>query len=267
MPNALPEFERDPLNEVVLGVQFEPLQKLHAAHLGLYWQRVRDRYPLTEDQTPLLHVVEQPGPRPSPPAPVVVSGAIVPRCYFLDRSQTQLIQLQRDRFLRNWRRIEGTEPYPRFTQLVQEFKREWEGFLAFTKQEELGEPQVNQCELAYVNHIEPGEGWQGFSDTAKVFTFLRASTQGFLPTPESISWEVAYKLPEGRGRLHAQLHPAFRGRDFKMLLALNLTVRGAPAGGSGEQIFTWFDLAHEWVVKAFDELTDPAMHQVWRKKA
>ena len=120
MLGDLPEYECPPLNEVVAGVQFEPLERFHAAHLGLYWARVRDRYPSTEDQPPLAHMKE----RERPPQPftqaslMFQAGPIVPRCWFLDESKTKLIQIQPDRFLRNWRQIEGTEAYPRFGTLM-----------------------------------------------------------------------------------------------------------------------------------------------------
>jgi hypothetical protein len=59
----------------------------------------------------------------------------------------------------------------------------------------------------------------------------------------------------------------FRARDLKMTLALNLIVRGAPAGGSLEQVSAWFDLAHEWIVRAFFELTGPEVHELWGARA
>ena len=41
---------------------------------------------------------------------------------------------------------------------------------------------------------------------------------GFLPAPELVNSESRYKLPEGRGRLHVQVLPIFRARDFKLIL-------------------------------------------------
>jgi uncharacterized protein (TIGR04255 family) len=50
---------------------------------------------------------------------------------------------------------------------------------------------------------------------------------------------------------------------MKIVLQFTLTARGAPQGGSDEQILAWFDMAHEWVVRAFRELTTPRMHELW----
>jgi len=268
MPKPLPEFDRPPLDEVVLGVQFEPLEKFRSGHLGLYWSRVKSRYPTTDDQPPLLHIKEKPEVEPQQPPTVMLQLPSIPRCWFVDESKTLLIQLQQDRFIRNWRQVEGDEAYPRFPRLAQDFRREWEVFLAFLSDENLGEAKVNQCELTYVNNVERGSGWNELSDLPKVFSLLRAPKEGgFLPPPELMSWELRYKLPDGRGRLRAQMTPVFRARDMKMALQLNLTVRGAPAGASPEQVFAWFDLAHEWAVRGFCELTEPSMRQLWGEKS
>ena len=45
MPTPLPDFENPPVIEVVCGVSFAPLTDLKAVHLGLLWERFRDRYP------------------------------------------------------------------------------------------------------------------------------------------------------------------------------------------------------------------------------
>src|SRR4051794_4820338 len=108
MANPLPEYERPPIDEVVVGVQFEPLKDFHVAHLGRFWSKVRDRYPLTEDQPPLPAQIEHPEPKPAESRLTFATGIVpTPRSWFLDNSKNRLLQLQHDRFLRNWRRTEG----------------------------------------------------------------------------------------------------------------------------------------------------------------
>jgi uncharacterized protein (TIGR04255 family) len=267
MSNRLPDYDNPPLDEVAIGVQFEQVKDFHAAHLGLYWAEIRSKYPLTEDQPPLAHVLEQPGITPAQPQIQLFQAPPFPRCWFQNESKTRLIQVQQDRFLRNWRQIKGTEPYPRYENLIREFKEEWEFFSAFVRNLALGELKVNQCELTYVNNIEREEVGD-FRDLWKVFSLLRPPqphTATFLPPPEVLTWTTRYKLPDERGRLHVTMSPAFRGRDFKLILVLNLVARGAPGGGSPAEIFSWFDMAHEWIVRGFDELTDPTMHRIWKK--
>jgi uncharacterized protein (TIGR04255 family) len=269
MTRHLPEYEHPPLDEVVIGVQFEPLKDFHAVHLGRFWSRIRDRYPFTEDQAPIPAQIELAEPVPAPTSPDIAIGFPMPRCWFLDSTKNELLQLQSDRFLRNWRQISGTDVYPRFATLIDAFRRDWDEFQAFLQQEKLDRPSVNQCELTYINNLSSGEGWTDPSEVAKVFTVVRSAAKqdAFLPPPEVFSWDARYKLPDNRGRLRIKMHPAFRGRDLKVILTLNLTARGAPEAITPEGIFGWFGLAHEWIVRAFDELTDPGMHKLWGKKA
>jgi uncharacterized protein (TIGR04255 family) len=266
MPNPLPEFERPPLEEMVVGVQFEPLLNLRAAHLGMYWSPIRAEYPFTEDQAPVSHVVEALELKATADTLAAIQLKIppLPRCWFLTEDKTQLLQVQRDRFLRNWRRVVGDERYPRFGHLTDAFKRAWVGFLTFAEAEQLGPVKVNQCELTYINNIERGAGWTELGELDRVLRFQRPREPGgFLPPPELVTWQVRYKFPDGRGRLHVEMNPIFRGRDMSLALALNLTARGAPTGGSLDEIFAWFDLAHEWIARAFAELTAPESHELW----
>src|ERR1035438_10399713 len=52
-PVDLPDFANPPVAEVVLSVQFEALSRMRAAHFGLFWARIRDRYPRTEERPAL----------------------------------------------------------------------------------------------------------------------------------------------------------------------------------------------------------------------
>jgi uncharacterized protein (TIGR04255 family) len=266
MPDQLPTFEHPPLDEMVMGVQFAPLGLMRAVHLGLFWSQIRADYPSAEDQMPLQPVVEEAELKPHTTSLTIrpVDVPPLPRCWFATEDKTRLIQIQRDRFLRNWRRVEGNERYPRFGRLAQDFKLAWEKFVAFIMSEGLGPVNVNQCEVSYINQIDREAGWDELGELNKVFPFLQPrDSKKFLPPAELFSWQARYKLPEGRGRLHVEMNPAFRARDMKLVLSLNLTARGAPAGSSLEQIAAWFDLAHEWAIRAFVELTGPTAHEKW----
>ncbi len=65
-PSDLPDFAKPPVVEVVLALQFRSLSSLTTAHVGLLWQRYRERLPLIEEHAPLRHTSETFG-RPSPP--------------------------------------------------------------------------------------------------------------------------------------------------------------------------------------------------------
>jgi uncharacterized protein (TIGR04255 family) len=268
MTTPIPQFERPPLDEMVMGLQFEPLQNFHAAHLGIFWSRIRERYPYTEDQPPLVPIIELPEMRPVLPgegASVEIMKAMpLPRCWFISEEKTELVQVQNDRFFRNWRQVQGNEPYPRFHRLIHDFNESWNHFRRFAEDSQIGVPKARMCEITYVNSIVRGAGWSNFGELDKVFTLLRPrDPKGFLPPPEVLSWQLKYKLPDNRGRLHVEMSPKFRGRDLQLILGLNLTARGAPASSSDQDVAAWFSLAHEWAVRAFADMTGPDAHKFW----
>lgn len=61
---ALPDFDNPPVVETVLSVQFERLPAMRSVHFWLFWQRVRDQFPNTEERPTLASIVEQATPPP-----------------------------------------------------------------------------------------------------------------------------------------------------------------------------------------------------------
>lgn len=49
-PEHLPDFDSPPVSEVFFVVYFAPLRGLRQAHLGAFWNTVRDELPRVEDQ-------------------------------------------------------------------------------------------------------------------------------------------------------------------------------------------------------------------------
>jgi uncharacterized protein (TIGR04255 family) len=177
-----------------------------------------------------------------------------------------VIQLQRDRFIVNWRKVVGDEIYPRYSSFKPRFVEEWKRFVQFLREEEIGEPIINQAEVTYVNHFDLGREWKSFADLPKVLSVWsgRGSTS-FLPAPELVRLNNNYELPNQAGRLHVALQPGIRRRDSKELLQLTLTARGKPDSSSLDGILNFFDLGHEWIVQGFTDLTTAEMHQLWRR--
>lgn len=104
MQSPLPEFNKPPVTEVVLGVQFGQLESLHTPQLGYIWRSYRDRFPQAEEPPPLEPSVEQFGARTGRRQGVrLVLSPIPPRprLWFLNEDETELVQVQQDRFVRN----------------------------------------------------------------------------------------------------------------------------------------------------------------------
>lgn len=265
---TLPDFNEPPVVETVLGVQFLPLKKFSILHFGLYWETIKNEFPQSEVRNPLGQVIER--FEAKPPRPFIglelVSAPEV-RCWFIDASNTRLIQVQQNHFIHNWRKVKDEDVYPHYDNIKPKFVEEWQRFCDFLAKEELEKPEVNQCEITYVNHIEVGKGWKSFGELNKVITCWSGAYSGnFLPDPESVNLNTRYIFPDNKGRLHVVIQRAIRQLDAKEVLQLNLTARGKPTSSRLEDITEWLDLGHEWIVKGFTDLTTNEMHKVWGRK-
>lgn len=270
---TLPDFINPPVIETVLSLQFAPLEKFGIPHFGLYWGKIRNQYPRFDLRPPIASVTEEFEPSPINQKigiRVAASFPVVPlvRCWYIDESENRLLQVQNDRFVCNWRKVKGDEVYPRYEGIRDRFKEEWIRFGSFLREENLGTPEVNQCEVTYVNHIEYNLGWEGYSELSRVIACWKGYHSGtFLPSPEKVTLNARYLLPAKEGRLHISLEPVLRSRDVIEVLQLNLTARGAPSSSSVEDIFRWLDLGRDWVVRGFTDFTTEHMHRLWGRKA
>jgi uncharacterized protein (TIGR04255 family) len=274
MKEPLPEFENPPVIEVVLSVQFEPLKRLKAAHLGLFWSELRDRYPNCEEKPPLSPSFES-FETPSFPRELdvrVETTPPMPRIWFKNEAGTALIQIQQDRFIYNW--IKTNEPieYKRYVRIKETFERELNIFLKFLGNEKLGDVVPNQAEITYINSIIGEEIWSDLSEADKFLTVFKPKySDHFLGHPENLNMLLRYIIRDDQdkpiGRLHVSVEPKYRRVDKKPLYSLTLTARGIAAGEGLNCAFDFIEIGHEWIVKGFKSLTTPEMHQkIWRIK-
>ena len=152
---------------------------------GALWNKFEDAFPHTEERPPLESEVEQfAGTHPQR---VKISMEIgerppLPRLWFRNAIGDELIQVQPSRFIKNWRKAEGSEEYPRYDRVIKPaFERDFALFKAFTEDQGLAPLIVNQCEVTYVNHIVCGEGWETMGDVEKVFSMWRVIQAGQYP--------------------------------------------------------------------------------------
>jgi uncharacterized protein (TIGR04255 family) len=172
-----------------------------------------------------------------------------------------LIQLQRDRFLCNWRKLSASHAYPRYDNVVSAFFDHFQHFESFASTIREGRISPTQYELTYVNHIPSDAGlWQDVRDWPNVTTILASPKDGYLPPPVSSSFAMTYDMPDRMGRLHVRVHSAQQVEDGSGLMVFELTARGIAA--SAKQ---WFDTAHEWIVRGFEQLTTEHAHRLWER--
>ncbi len=264
-----PSYAHPPIWEVVFGMQFAPLVELLAPHLGHYWDQIVKDYPKLAEQPPIGRAIESfEEQQPSVPTVQIVGKPGLPRCWFMDPDGCNLVQVQRDRFLYNWRKMSPEDEYPRYPTLKQRFLDHWAVFRDFLDAADLPVPGVDQCELTYVNHIMKPPEWRTMADFGDLFSFLEwAPREKFLPVPEDAAIAVRYLLPEKQGRLYAEVAPAKRNMDMADIIRFTITARGRPkAGTSDANVSEWFDLAHEWITRGFVDMTGPSTDTLWGRE-
>ena len=264
---SLPDYQNPPVIEVVCGALFKPLERMLAPHLGMLWDKFKPDYPRCQEVAPLEPVIENFGERL---APEIRFSEIppLPRIWFVHADGTGVIQVQRDRFLHNWRKRLPDEQYPRYHRVIELFRDRFSRYQAFAAEADLGAIEPLQYEMTYINHIAQGEGWTSPADIGRVFPDLvwRSDASRFLAEPEALNLRTAFLLPGNAGRLHSTIRQAVRRPDGKPILIFELMVRGIGQDKSIEAMWGWFDLAREWIVRGFTDFTSRDMQEsIWRR--
>jgi len=257
MAETLPSFENPPVNEVVMGVQFDALHGLLSPHIGKFWSVVEHDYPNCTDNPPILSQIEDfntmqlvsqhtisLGPKPD-----------LPRVFLEDDKGHWLIQIQRDRFLHNWRIITDESEYPRYPEVCRRFFEQWEQFRTFVEENKIGAIRIVQLEITYSNRIPLPS-----SKANQVFRDIRwQDDKRALSPPESLNFSCSFKSQKQPKRLRTTIKPAFRDNQEEM--RFELTVRGHLA--ERESTEDWFAEGRRWIVQAFADLTTSEWHTKW----
>ena len=267
---SLPSFERPPLNEVVLSVQFDPLPQLNPALLGLFWGTIRHQFPNVQTQPAIDPVIERVGvPMMTGVMPMLVQGYPPPRLWFLNSTGNELIQVQQDRFLRNWRQIGDSDQYPRYEAHIRpRFCEDYERFLAFLKTERVPDPVPNQCEVLYVNVIQTSDATKTHADLARVLRLCQTDITGvdglaFEDGRLHLRHQILDKDRSFVGRFHTAVDPQLKRSDGSPIISISFTARGRPLGEGFQGLLNFFDLGRQMIVNAFAAITTSEMQSVW----
>ena len=265
-------LERPPINEVVCGIQFEPLAKLLAPHLGVFWNKLGPDYPTCVETMPLPTIVENLDQKMAAHA-LTFSGELMmmpplARVWFVSKEENNLVQVQRERFLCNWRRIRAEDDYPHYENVRDQFLARVEQFMKFTADHALGAIDINQLELTYIDHIPQGEAWRDLGSLEGLFPNLAwGGRHRVLGMPEGFRLQTSFELDNRSGRLHSDIKTAIRATDNTPVIVLEMTARGIGATNDLAAVKKWLDQAHEKATELFWDLTsDDVRRNVWGEK-
>ncbi|UCC30924.1 MAG: TIGR04255 family protein [Phycisphaerales bacterium] len=270
MTNTLPKFDNPPVVETVMSVQFAPLADFSPPYAGWYWKHcLGDQWTRVDLASPLPDQSERfedearwrrPGIRVElSPAPEPVRVQIV------QDDDERMIQIQKTRFIYNWRKRGST--YPSYATLRPEFDGQLAKFSAFIEQARLGALEPNQWEMTYVNHIEKGVLWDRPDDWPNVlpgFYTVGPSVSG--RRFESFGGEWHMVIEPNRGRLHVAVrHGKIGEPGGAEVLVLQLTARGPLGQEKARDLDSGLRLGHETIVRSFAAMTSDVAHRHWRR--
>jgi uncharacterized protein (TIGR04255 family) len=272
--NPLPSFRDPPVVEVVLGVAFDPsLAALRTVDIyDFYQSRHRAHFPDIEEKPPYAPPLERFGAHARMPEIQfqVFDRPVPPMHWFISSDGSELVQVQRDWFARNWRRRDVASEYPRYPRIRVPFEEDLRALSAFVEERKLGRVAPRQCEITYVNRIYPNEIWQTHGDVSKVMrNWAAVKTEEFSPSPEQVQFAISYVIPDASqpvGRLHVVLQPSYEPTSDQPLFVLTLTARGVVVDGSLAAAMAFLDTGHEWIVRCFADITSEPMQAVWGRE-
>jgi uncharacterized protein (TIGR04255 family) len=268
---SLPRFRKPPVSEVAIGIQFQA-PVLTPVHLGLYYQAIKERFPVVTVQPPLQPVFEtfEAMTTMTFPIPFPFQGMVtLPRMWFGKEDGSALIQLQPGRLVFNWRGGLEANAYPHFNAVQTEFMNALDALDALVKSERLADISVNQCELTYINPLPCSSTDISLSEPQKIFR-VWDGVQGdeWKDTPEDLMFTLRYRFNDESGspfgRLTVALSSGVAG-DGTPAFQLDMTARGRPVGEGRAGVVGFHDHAHQAIVRCFTAITTPEMHRRWER--
>lgn len=259
--STLSNYDNPPLEEVACGCFFEPLEGLKLPHTGLYWSSLRKDFPTIEHVAPAAKDGEFPPCDASTSLPL-------PRLWFLNDDETRLIQFQVDQLFFNWRRRPNAPTYPRYPEVIRGFTDAYGKLAKVAAEVDIRPPKPTLLDLTYINTLVKGDDWSSVGSLSEVIKDFgwREDTGRLLQLPRSILSQATYSLPNEQGQLIVKLVPG-RKPDGSEVYSLQISARGLGKDTTEPGMTAWFDMAHEWIVNAFDDLTHTDVQlKRWRKR-
>jgi len=267
--DPIAKFDNPPVIETVLGIQFAPLERFTASHVGLYWSgHLDDGWTEIKEAAPLVPQVvkfnrqdmfQAPGFRIEESKPLIRTQVIL-------GNQEQMLQIQEDRFIFNWKK-RGRD-YPSYDSLRPEFTKHFRAFQSFVQANNLGDIKLDHWEVTYVNRILKGELWNSLDDWESIFPNVFApynEVNGQLLEGFNSRW--GFRLGKEEGRLTVSLaHVLTKDEndangDSVEAIDFRLSAQG-PIRDLNE-LDKSFDLGHNAIVSRFVNMTSESAQKRW----
>lgn len=258
-----PKFDSPPVDEVAIGFGFNAISDLDVLDFASLWHEF-EKIGFTSKQ---VH------------SPVPTRGSRVfqnvnlqlkampdlPRFWFIKDTQEFIIQIQKDKFIVNWRiSDEPTGTYISFKKIQQNFWQYSEIFRQWVEKQSGERLKLRNLELTYYNTIPIEHGLAG--DTVSgIFKDFQWSEKSILSNMiTQMFFEVTLPVEKINAQLFIMGHTAQRVATNADIFRLEMAVVGKNEQEFNKRLISsWYDEAHDQIVHGFVELTTPKMHKEW----
>jgi uncharacterized protein (TIGR04255 family) len=254
--SSAPKFERPPVSEVAVAVEFVPILALTAVPIVHMYEKLwASDYPKVAEHVALPPAGPEPGSMLAGIGLRVGHGAEALRLWMLTEDEAELLQLQHDRLILNWRKLEGGR-YPAYASLRKKFSRRWEELGAAVS--EFGQVRPTVAEVTFVNTVASAAGWAGMADVLATSGVPTLSGNCVVSAVQYVS-----ALDEAIGGPGQIVVTA--GHNGKSSVTLNIVTRLSITGTqiTSAEILDRLDKAHDLGVQTFVALTPPDKHTEW----
>lgn len=252
----LPRFANPPVVELAVGVEFLSLPSLSVVPLVELRPLWSQEYPHIEEQ-PALPSTNL-GASPIPGFNFEVGTGVPPiRIWLLNENRSELLQVQNDRLVLNWRANYGSE-YPHYRELEPRFMRSWALLQNAVADRSLGELQPISAEVTYINRFTLEDGETLF-DALSVLQ----SNSHFEKSEPAIQLTTPIVTADGSSQYGEQKISASRSRDEKREVQLLSVTRVTFFLTESDPIKNALRRAHASAVVNFAQVTTGKMHQRW----
>ena len=255
-------FDKPPINEVVVSMLFDPpLDGFRSEHVGRFWEKIREEFPSVQQQIPFARSF---GPTIGPDEVIPM-----PRYWFISADDANVIQIQKEAFIYNWRR-RGDNLYPGFMSSIEpSFRRLYKVFESFlTADLTLHKPTIIACELTYVDIIEAGEYWTGLEDTSKVIpSFSNLAIDSENTKRSGFNYAQGYDVEDGIQLDISIISGVGPSDPERRALRLEFKAQGQFNGVQKHETDEWWKRAHDVIAQCFVGVTsEDVQYELWGRR-
>lgn len=273
-------FDNPPLDEVAIAAQLDELPEFNFETLAALHEAFRSNTESIEEHPPIgaqFELFDKAGKLRSGLQFSVSTNVLPParRVWFVGHGGTDVIQVQNDRFVRNWRKRPDQPVYPRFESILPTFLDDFSIFQSVVEKRNGVKASVNQVDVSYYNNIvlPPETGYvEALGKYFKVFSpqsiDAGSVSDGF--EPETATLKMSFRFFQDgptspRGRLHVEILSAVDSEDRRILRA-QLTARGKPQNSELQSLKEFVCACRREIVTTFDVITSDLAHLEWKKR-